>query len=94
MKRKLSLFLTIVMILSLMTVSVFSVSANAQTGSTKDVISTEFTHLTEVPDGYVGIYTKSDLDAIRNNLSGNYILMNDVNFSADDFLEVGQFYNN
>ena len=94
MKRKLSLFLTIVMILSLMTVSVFSVSANAQTGSTKDVISTEFTHLTEVPDGYVGIYTKSDLDAIRNNLSGNYILMNDVNFSADDFLEAGQFYNN
>lgn len=55
--------------------------------------STEVIHLTEVPTGYVGIYTKSDLDNIRNNLSGNYILMNDIDFSADDFSEAGQFYN-
>ena len=90
MKRSLSLFLTIVMMLSCITISDFSVQASAQDDS---VTTAELVHLTEVPTGYVGIYTKSDLDNIRNNLSGNYILMNDIDFSSDDFLEVGQFYN-
>ena len=85
MKRRLSLFLTIVMMLSLITVSAFSVQANAQESMPKTLSTTEFVHLTDVPDGYVGIYTKSDLDNIRNNLSGNYILMNDIDFSSDDF---------
>lgn len=94
MKRKLSLFLTIVMMLSLITVSTFSVQANAQESMPKTLSTTEFVHLTDVPDGYVGVYTKLDLDAIRNNLSGNYILMNDIEFSDEDFLGNGQFYNN
>lgn len=85
--------MTIVMMLSLITVSAFSVQANAQESMPKTLSTTEFVHLTDVPDGYVGIYTKSDLDNIRNNLSGNYILMNDIDFSTDDFSEVGQFYN-
>lgn len=33
---------------------------------------------TEVPEGYVPIYTVEDLDNVRNNLSGDYILMNDI----------------
>lgn len=36
----------------------------------------------EVPEGYTGIYTIDDLYAVRNNLSGKYILMNDVDLSA------------
>jgi len=34
-----------------------------------------------VPEGYTPIYTIDDLYAIRNNLSGNYILMNDIDLS-------------
>ncbi len=53
----------------------------------------DFPHLTEVPEGYIGIYTKEDLNAVRNNLSGNYILMNDIEFTNADFAEGGDFYN-
>ena len=31
-----------------------------------------------VPDGFTGIYNNEDLNAIRNNPSGKYILMNDI----------------
>jgi hypothetical protein len=37
--------------------------------------------LDTVPVGYVGIYTASDLNNIRNNLHGKYILMNNVDLS-------------
>jgi len=35
-----------------------------------------------VPEGYTPIYTIDDLYAVRNNLSGSYILMNDIDMSA------------
>lgn len=35
-----------------------------------------------VPDGYIPIYTAVDLNNIRNNLSGKFILMNDIDLSA------------
>ena len=35
-----------------------------------------------VPKGYTPIYTASDLDNIRENLSGKYILMNDINLKT------------
>ncbi|MBR1591765.1 MAG: hypothetical protein IJ666_02000 [Ruminococcus sp.] len=34
-----------------------------------------------VPSGYMPVYTIDDLYAIRNNLSGKYILMNDIDLS-------------
>ncbi len=37
---------------------------------------------TSVPEGYIGIYTAEDLNNIRNNLSGKYILMNDIDLSV------------
>ncbi|MEX1382130.1 GLUG motif-containing protein [Lutibacter sp.] len=40
-------------------------------------------HLAEVPGGYTGIYTIEDLAAITSGLSGNYILMNDLDFNSD-----------
>ena len=55
--------------------------------------TTEVPHFTEVPEGYTGIYTKADLDAVRNNLAGNYILMNDIVFTEADFADGGDFYN-
>lgn len=36
----------------------------------------------EVPDDFIGIYTASDLNNIRNDLSRNYILMNDIDLSS------------
>ena len=36
--------------------------------------------LTEVPDGWIGIYTAEDLAAAKGE-SGNYILMSDVDMS-------------
>jgi len=35
----------------------------------------------EVPSGYIGIYTAEDLNRVRENLSGSYILMNDIDLS-------------
>ncbi len=39
------------------------------------------------------IYTKQDLYDVRNNLSGFYILMNDIEFTDADFAPGGTFYN-
>lgn len=37
----------------------------------------------EIPEDYTPIYDIADLYAIRNDLSGNYILMNDIDMTAD-----------
>lgn len=42
---------------------------------------------------YTHIYTKEDLNNVRNDLSGAYLLMNDIKFTPEDFLEGGAFYN-
>ena len=42
---------------------------------------TTMEHLTEVSEGYVGIYTIEDLYCVRNDLTANYILMNDIDLS-------------
>lgn len=40
------------------------------------------TSVSEVPAGYIGIYTAEDLDAVRKNIYGKYILMNDIDLSG------------
>lgn len=68
------------------------------------IIMTGFTNLavanqlvlaaeTEIPEGYTPIYTPGEFDNIRNDLDGNYILMNDITFQAEDFQEGGTYYN-
>ncbi len=42
-------------------------------------------HQTAVPAGYIGIYTMDDLRAIEENAAGNYILMNDIDLSGEDW---------
>ena len=61
-------FLSIVLVLVL-SFSCFSMVSFAETNTTE--------HLTEVPEGYVGVYTVEDLYCVRNDLTANYILMND-----------------
>ena len=47
--------------------------------------------ITAVPEGWVGIYTADDLEKIREDLSGNYILMNDIEI-PDAYYEDGGIY--
>ncbi len=45
---------------------------------------------TEVPEGYIGIYTAEDLDNVRNDLDANYILMNDIDLSEyENWVPIG-----
>lgn len=39
---------------------------------------------TQVPEGWIGIYTVEDLNAVREDLNGKYILMNDLTFTEAD----------
>lgn len=72
-----SLFLSLLLIFGSAVIPGFSVSAVE----------------TEVPEGYVGVYTKDDLYDVRNNMSGKYILMNDITFEDSDYEKGGGFYN-
>ena len=37
-----------------------------------------------VPEGWIGVYTVEDLDNVRDDLDGKYILMNDLTFTDED----------
>ncbi len=50
--------------------------------SSAEVLEPSFSSLTEVPAGYIGVYTAEDLDAVRYNPASDYILMNDIDMSA------------
>lgn len=45
----------------------------------------------EIPEGYTPIYTAEDLNNIRNNLSGSYILMNDIDLSEYNWVAIGTY---
>ncbi len=47
--------------------------------------------MTEVPEGWTGVYTAEDLEKIREDLGGNYILMNDIEI-PDVYYEEGGIY--
>ena len=49
------------------------------------------TQLEEVPEGWIGVYTVEDLDAVRDGLGGRYILMEDLAFEEGDFEDGGRF---
>lgn len=42
-----------------------------------------------VPAGYTGVYTAEDLDNVRNNLSGKYIQMADIDLSDYNWIPLG-----
>lgn len=47
--------------------------------------------LDEVPEGWIGVYTVEDLDAVRDDCEANYILMADLTFVPEDFEDGGRF---
>ncbi|GHH99736.1 fibronectin type III domain-containing protein [Neobacillus kokaensis] len=74
MKKLFTIISSLLLIILIGVISHTSKNVNAE------VIS-EPASLTEVPDGYIGIYTMDDLDKVRQSLSGKYILMNDIDLS-------------
>lgn len=47
--------------------------------------------LTEVPEGWIGVYTAEDLEAVREDLHANYILMNDIAI-PEEYYQPGGIY--
>lgn len=55
-------------------------------------LQTDSVHRIEnVPEGWTGIYSASDLEKIRDDSSGSFILMNDINLTEVDYAESGIF---
>ncbi len=80
MKKSISIILAILMCFSCCSIISFAETTDSE-------------HITTVPEGYVGIYTKDDLDNIKLDSHGKYILMNDIVFTEEDYAEGGSFYN-
>lgn len=59
----------------------FGYTPVVQAETTMESEDTDVASKTEIPEGYIGIYDISDLAGIKNNLKGNYILMNDIDMS-------------
>ncbi len=49
--------------------------------------------LTDVPEGYIGIYKADDLDLIRNDPDGNFILMADIDLGGEEHTPIGDHLN-
>ena len=81
-KRVISIALALVLVGLLCSIGISGSAAQAGDDGT---INWDFiqpvTHLTTPPAGYTAIRTAAQLDNVRNNLSGNYILMNDINLA-------------
>ncbi|MBQ4140737.1 MAG: hypothetical protein IJD70_05325 [Clostridia bacterium] len=77
--------------------AVIMVSAVAASPTLWGWLSFPFTRdsgrLTEVPEGYVGIYTAEDLDLIRNDPDGNFILMADIDLGGKEHTPIGDHLN-
>ena len=88
-KGLVSVVLAAVMVAGVGPVGLFSVRAEAagtvktgDDGTTNWGFIVPMTHQKTVPDGYKGIYTAQDLNNMRDDLSGKYILMNDIDLSS------------
>ena len=89
-RRMITIAMAAVLSLTLLTITVF-----AAVPSLRRMLNLPFLSESErqdtVPEGWVGIYTVEDLDNIRNDLDGQYILMNDLTFAdgAAPFTPIG-----
>ena len=85
-KRIFSLGLVLVMALGLLNgLALPAVAAEPPKTGDDGITNWDFvepvTHLTKAPDGYTEIHTAAELNAVRENLSKNYILMADIDLS-------------
>ena len=91
-RKLLTVAIAAVLSLAVLTVTVF-----AAVPSLRRMLNLPFLSESErqdtVPEGWIGVYTVEDLDAVRNDLNGKYILMNDLTFSeeAAPFTPIGTY---
>lgn len=91
-RRLLTIAIAAVLSLAVLTVTVF-----AAVPSLRRMLNLPFLSESErqdtVPEGWVGVYTVEDLDAVRHDLDGKYILMNDLTFTEEDgvFTPIGSY---
>lgn len=75
--------------------AVVMVTAAAATSNLWGWLTFPFTRdsgqLTEVPEGYVGIYKADDLDLIREDSDGNFILMADIDLGGKEHTPIGDY---
>ena|GEM_PF-2798472 len=86
-KGLLAVLMAVVMFVGIVPFAPFSLKAGAAEKTGDDgTVNWDFiepvAHQKTVPGGYKGIYTAEDLNNIRNNLTGKYILMNDIDLSS------------
>lgn len=82
-RRITAMILAATLLLGLLTLTVFA-AVPALRGIINMPFLNENAQKDEVPEGWTGIYAVSDLDRIRDNLNGKYILMNDLAFTESD----------
>ena len=81
MKKKRTVIL-IAAALALLSLAAFAAPAIMSRLNMSALTSEPLLRKTEVPDGWIGVYTAEDLDNIRNDLTGSYILMEDIDLSG------------
>ncbi len=88
-RRALTVFLAASLAILLMTLTVFAASPGLRKLLNMPFLD-ENARKDKVPEGWTGIYTVDDLGGIRNDLNGNYILMNDLTFAdGETFTPIG-----
>lgn len=92
-KRTMKLNRTALIPVCIVLASLFVISVSAAPIIAKwlnaSLIKDNNTHIKEVPDGYIGIYTAEDLNAVRDNFDTNYILMNDIDLDGIEWEPIG-----
>lgn len=82
-RRAVALVLAASLLLVLATFTAFAASPTLR-GILNLSFLNENARKTQVPEGWIGIYTVEDLNAVRDDLNGKYILMNDLTFTEAD----------
>ncbi len=90
-KRKWTAVLAAAALVTVLTAAVAAAPAILNYLNARAVQRDSVSRLEEVPEGWIGVYTIDDLDAIREDLGANYILMADLAFEDGDFEEGGRF---
>ncbi len=99
-KKKIIIVAVTIIALIIIVVAIVNSNSSLDSGdnySYKDGLDTmqensnDLNHISEVPDGYIGIYTSEDLQNITLNTTANYIVMNDIDLNGSSFSSIEQF---
>lgn len=88
LNRLISIFLIAIFMTGVFSIGVLSLSLNSENVNTKFI--THVVQKSTMPEGYTAINSPEDLNNIRNNLEGKYILMSDIDLSSfESWIPIG-----